>query len=220
MKNHAFFSILALVFAGWAAQAGAIQVLIDAYWANINTASPKEGGGSNLTNGSIVQVVLFNSHGGQEPSNSEPGDNFQPYGSSWIPNSTKEGNQIIYTGELTVNGTTAEFYEWVDIPNALLAVYDKIYIRVFSDTEFTQGEVNESYWGVSDIQSIPGGSGGTAWTWFDDVAVTNFATFEVIPEPGVLSLLAVGAWGLGGAAFRRMKQRNSKESPFIRESEP
>lgn len=213
MKKAAFFSILALVFAGWASQAGALQILIDAYWNATGTGSA----GEHLQTGSIVQVVLFQT-GGQEPSPTDPGSNFQPYGAgTWIPNSTKEGNQIIYTGTVTVSGNTAEFYQWVDIPNELLAVYDKFYLRVFEATEFSEGVASDSYWGIGDLEDIPDGGGGTAWSWFDDIAVTNLNSFEVIPEPGVISLLAAGICGLGGAAMRRRKHCDSKTEPNIRE---
>ena len=81
-----------------------------------------------------------------------------------------------------------------------------MYVRVFGMTEFPDGTVGASYWGISSVLV----SGAVLQTWFatfDDVTATNHVNyFEVIPEPGTLSLLAAGGFGLWAARRRRLKR--------------
>jgi len=184
--------------------------------------------GYNLQEGSIVQVVMYNSstasapgtdaddnfdiygdysdpgiaaepHSGTEPSNI-PGDN-----TIYWPTTVPAGHTLAYSTEIGsaidggVDGYWYNIYEQFEI----LGTYDSLYIRIFGATDFPEGEVVSSYWGLSDVQV------GTNIidTWFvgpvDDTIADHTNYFEIIPEPGTMALLLLGGTGLLAGARRR-----------------
>ena len=156
---------------------------------------------------------LFGTHTGP----GIPGDpNVDPYDEApsennvYHPNSVPLGHVIAYTTTIgPAIGDNANGYDWYDINASFMMLdnYDSIYIRVFGATDFpADGVVHASYWGISDVQS-GGGSVGTWYTDFYDVPATEHVNyFEVIPEPGSLSLFALGGVGLWAARRRRPKR--------------
>jgi len=188
-----------------------------------------------LQEGSIVQVIMYNSadypstafQAGNPAANftetigtysgaALPGEpNVAPWTGSPIttdiydPESTPAGHLIAYTTEIgTPVGGNANGHNWYNIYASfqILGTYDSMYVRVFGMTEFPDGTVGASYWGISSVLV----SGAVLQTWFatfDDVTATNHVNyFEVIPEPGTLSLLAAGGFGLWAARRRRLKR--------------
>jgi len=187
-----------------------------------------------LQEGSIVQVIMYNS--ADYPSTTfqagNPAANFDPFGTYggadipgqpnvdpwdeppattdvYDPESAPEGHVIAYTTEIgTPVGGNANTNNWYNIYASfqILGTYDSMYVRVFGMTEFPDGTVGASYWGISSVLV----SGAVLQTWFatfDDVTATNHVNyFEVIPEPGTLSLLAAGGFGLWAARRRRLKR--------------
>lgn len=187
-----------------------------------------------LQEGSIVQVIMYNS--ADYPSTSfqagDPAANFDPFGTYggadipgqpnvapwdqapdttdvYDPESAPDGHVIAYTTEIgTPVGGNANGHDWYNIYASfqILGTYDSMYVRVFGMTEFPDGTVGASYWGISSVLV----SGAVLQTWFatfDDVTATNHVNyFEVIPEPGTLSLLAAGGFGLWAARRRRLKR--------------
>ena len=187
-----------------------------------------------LQEGSIVQVIMYNS--ADYPSTSfqsgDPAANFDYFGSyggtpvsgepntapwdgapatsdAFDPLSAPVGHVIAYTTQIgTPVGGNANGYNWYNIYASfqILGTYDSMYIRVFGMTELPDGAVGASYWGISSVLV----SGAVLQTWFatyDDVTATNNVSyFEVIPEPGTLSLLAAGGLGLWVARRRRLKR--------------
>lgn len=187
-----------------------------------------------LQEGSIVQVIMYNS--AEYPSTSfqagDPAANFDPFGTYggadipgqpnvapwdqapdttdvYDPESAPDGHVIAYTTEIgTPVGGNANGHDWYNIYASfqILGTYDSMYVRVFGMTEFPDGTVGASYWGISSVLV----SGAVLQTWFatfDDVTATNHVNyFEVIPEPGTLSLLAAGGIGLWAARRRRPKR--------------
>lgn len=187
-----------------------------------------------LQEGSIVQVIMYNS--AVYPSTSfqsgNPAANFDQFGTYggaavpgepntapwngspatadvYDPESAPAGHVIAYTTEIGAPvGGNANGHDWYNIYASfqILGTYDSMYVRVFGMTEFPDGTVGASYWGISSVLV----SGAVLQTWFatfDDVTATNHVNyFEVIPEPGTLSLLAAGGFGLWAARRRRLKR--------------
>ena len=188
-----------------------------------------------LQEGSIVQVIMYNSADYPSTSfqSGDPAANFDLFGTyggtpiagepylgtepantpatsdAYDPLSAPAGHVIAYTTEIgTPVAGNANGYNWYNIYASfqILGTYDSMYIRVFGTTEFADGSVGASYWGISSVLV----SGAVLQTWFatyDDVTATNHVNyFEVIPEPGTLSLLAAGGIGLWVARRRRQKR--------------
>ena len=220
-----------------AVPAQAMTVILDigwGYYANANMTESDLISNYALQEGSIVQVIMYNS--ADYPSTSfqagDPAANFDPFGTYggapipgqpnvapwddapatsdvYDPESAPAGHVIAYTTEIgTPVGGNANGYNWYNIYASfqILGTYDSMYIRVFGMTALPDGSVGASYWGISSVLV----SGAVLQTWFatyDDVTATNHVNyFEVIPEPGTLSLLAAGGFGLWAARRRRLKR--------------
>ena len=220
-----------------AVPAQAMTVILDigwGYYANANMTESDLISNYALQEGSIVQVIMYNS--ADYPSTSfqagDPAANFDPFGTYggadipgqpnvapwdqapdttdvYDPESAPAGHVIAYTTEIgTPVGGNANSHDWYNIYASfqILGTYDSMYIRVFGTTQFADGAVGASYWGISSVLV----SGAVLQTWFatyDDVTATNHVNyFEVIPEPGTLSLLAAGGIGLWAARRRRGKR--------------
>jgi hypothetical protein len=214
---HIFVGI-ALLLAG-VRSASALLVNISATWAS---------GTPYLQNGSIVQVVVYKNDPGYQPSQTIASENFDSYGTTgdttagspsdktvYIPDSTNpnSGNVIVATGIVTGSSEDGfSFEQYVYLDN--YSQYDRIYIRVFSATEFSPDEPLPSYWGISDAKPLVSQPGGIAVAWWDNVTVTNYNYFEVIPEPGTLGMLWSGAFGMGmaGLARRGRRRGNTRDS--------
>lgn len=169
-----------------------------------------------ITEGSIIQIVAYQSGAALYPNPDEPNNtvvhedhdpvdvgNFTPYGSSYLPDTTPEGHQIVATGAVTNLGNGVYgMVTWIDLPYP----YDSLYVRVFEVTDFGQGVSVGSHWGISAVSNITDSGFGTALTWFDNIQTPNSNTFEVIPEPSSLSFLLSGGCGMGVfALFRRRR---------------
>jgi len=186
----------------------------------------------NLQEGSIVQVIMYNSDTANAPG-TDADDNFdiwgdyvgddlyaEPYdsGSENIPDDTTlydpesvvpSGHVLAYTTEIGDSVVRDNGDHWYNIYEQfeILGTYDSLYIRVFGATEFPNGEVIASYWGLSGVET------GTniVDTWFvdpiDDTKAGQTNYFEVIPEPGTMALLLLGGTGLL-AGYRRRQKRS------------
>lgn len=189
----------------------------------------------NLQPGSLVQVIMYNSavagpgtdaYGNFEfyntaysgdPISAEPFDSgsqhvpgttdaFQPY-------TTPDGHVIMAEFAIEQAAYADDQGDaWYQVLQSfqVLGDYDRLYLRIFGATEFPPMVVVASYWGLSEVQSYP----GTPGIWvigpgvMDDIAVTNKNYFEVIPEPGSLALMTLGAAGL------LARRRRRREIPF------
>jgi hypothetical protein len=199
--------------AGWTA-GNAEQNLVDTY---------------HLQEGSIVQVIMYDSAVGSPPG-SAASDNFDVYGNytgdpidaepspeltgnqypdstiAYMPDTAPDNHVIAYTTQIGSAISDPGGY-WYNIyaQFEILGTYDRLYIRVFGATNFPAMTVVASHWGLSPVQigtNIVG-------TWYvpliDDTVANKTNYFEVIPEPGTMSLLAMGAAGLL-AGWRRRKK--------------
>ena len=199
--------------AGWAAGTSE-QSLVDTY---------------HLQEGSIVQVIMYNSAVASapgslasqnfatyanytgDPIDAEPspelaGDQFPGDTTIYMPNSAPANHVIAYETQIGSALSDPGGY-WYNIyaQFEILGTYDRLYVRVFGATEFPQGQVIASYWGLSSVQvgtNIVG-------TWYvgplDNTVANKTNYFEVIPEPGTLALLLAGSAGLLAARRHRRK---------------
>jgi hypothetical protein len=185
-----------------------------------------------LQEGSIVQVIMYDhntasapgpyandnfdmlgNYSGSpidaEPSPEIPGNQYPGDTTAYNPLTAPAGHVIAYTtqiGAAIPNGPGASDY-WYNIyaQFEILGTYDRLYIRVFGATEFPPMTVVSSYWGLGPVQN------GTniVGTWYvppiDDTVANKTNYFEVIPEPGTMSMLALGAAGLLWGRRRRPK---------------
>lgn len=177
--------------------------------------------GCHLQVGSIVQVIAYNTDSANAPSLTSAESNFEQYSTIsqddpayqpgvdagvFLPDTVIAPNHyIVYTGHITQldNGQYGIVTDFTmdDSFNAL-------YVRVFQATDFPQGEVTLSYWGVDGLTTGIEPTIGHYSYNVSPVTANNLNYFEVIPEPASLSLFAVGTLAL--AAFRRKRNSNGK----------
>lgn len=156
-----------------------------------------------------MQVVVYSTADNPNPPGPTAGDNFVPYGDSFLPDTTApgSGHSIIYTGSLTGNTNDGfRFMTFVEVPS----IYDKVYLRVFDATGWELGIPKESAWGISSVNDITDDGAGMGFTWWGNIPLTNMDYFEVIPEPGTMALLGIGAVGLAGWSRRRKGTRRNQ----------
>lgn len=214
-----------------AVPAQALVVTVDLGW-GYNATANTDLADYNLQEGSIVQVIMYNSATASPPG-SQASDNFEVIGTypgagiaaepypgtepsnipgspvAYNPNTAPDDHVIAYTTQIgPAIGGNANGYNWYNIyaQFEILGTYDRLYIRVFGATNFPPMEVVSSYWGLSPVSS------GTniVGTWYvppiDDTVANRTNYFEVIPEPGSLALLVLGGTGLiAGRRRRRLK---------------
>jgi hypothetical protein len=223
----AWYGLLLLFLLALPAQA--LVVTVDLGWGYNQDAGGNSLAPYNLQEGSIVQVIMYDSatasapgpfasqnfttwgsySGTPIPAEPDPGGGPAPIDTTvYDPESVAApGHLLVYTATiqqapyLDGNGNTWwQIYAQFEV----LGSYDSLYIRVFGVTDFSNGEVISSYWGLSGVQTGTNIIG----TWYvpiiDDTVANNLNYFEVIPEPGTLSLLILG--GAGVIAFRRRRQ--------------
>lgn len=186
----------------------------------------------NLQEGSIIQVIMYNSATGVAPG-PNANNNFEivgQYSGSGIaaepfpgtePANVPTDNTIYDPFSIVEDGHVMAYtthigptipdnengFNWYNVVAQfeILGTYDRLYLRVFGATEFNTMEVVSSYWGLSAVQN------GTNIidTWFvdpiDDVVANQKNYFEVIPEPGSLALIVLGGAGLLAGYRRRQK---------------
>ena len=213
MSKFARIPLFFLAVALLAAVSQAITIEVEVSW-NSPLAPSQDSDTSNLQTGSIIQIIGWNSDSGApSPQDAEYGGMIK-YGKTangdpiLLPNTTPVGWAILATTSITKTGNDPAYCTVsiaVDVPEQ----YDKIFVRVFSLTEFPEGESALGYWGISEASNVSG-TVGLGMTWFDNVAHTNVAYFEVIPEPSTLALLGCGITAL--ALFPRRKHRKDKVS--------
>jgi len=211
--------------------AQALVVTIDLGW-GWNAGANTDLNDYNLQEGSIVQVVMYNSADASAPG-SEADDNFdiwgnysgadiaaEPYPGTepanvpgdttiYFPETVPNGHTLAYTTEIgAAINPNANGYDWYNVYEQfeILGTYDSLYIRVFGAADFPEGEVFSSYWGLSGVSV----SNGVIDTWFvapiDDTIATHTNYFEVIPEPGTMALFLLGGTGLLAGTRRRQKR--------------
>lgn len=211
VKKYVLIPVLLTLLLAGAQSAFALLVGISATW-DATTA-----GTYGLQEDSIVQIVAIQDWA-NEPGGDAPSYHFQQYGTTsdttlddnrvFLANTTVEpGNDIVYTGQLTSGangGLQLKTYVYLDNVSS----YDRIYIRVFSATEFADdGTAETSAWGVGSVQSFESGPGIVDVLSWQNVALPYTNYFEVIPEPGTLGLLWSGMLGIGAAGLSRRARR-------------
>lgn len=202
-----------------AVPASALVVTVDLGWGYNQNAGGNSLVPYNLQEGSIVQVIMYDSSVYSAPG-VDADDNFDiigyypggvlPDNTVYDPTTAPDGHLITYTASVQAapylddNGNTWwQIYAQFEV----IGTYDALYIRVFEMTDFSQGSPTASYWGLSDVQygtNIVG-------TWYvgplDETEASSGPNyFEVIPEPGTMALVVAGGAGLLAGARRRRKR--------------
>lgn len=204
-----------------AVPAHALLVSINLGWGYNQNAGGNDLGVYNLQVGSIIQVVMYDRSTASAPG-PDANDNFDIFGNYpanpdnlsdttiYDPESTPAGHVIAYTTEIK----QAEYLDgngnvwWnVYVEFTVIGAYDALYLRVFDMTAFPDGTPASSYWGLSDVRYGTNLIGTWPVGFIDDTYATNRNYFEVIPEPGVMALLALGSVGLLAGARRRKNSR-------------
>ena len=178
-----------------------------------------------LQEGSIVQVIMYNTQTDPPPagypSESNPNQNFgdpvssyggtplpsEPYTSGHEPSSTSEynpygtpdGHVIAYTTHIgsAIDDGSGNYWYNIFAQFEVLGTYDRLYIRVFGqDDIYNPSTLWASYWGIGPLQTNT--SFGDTWYLppIDNVIAANSNYFHIIPEPGTMALLGLGALGL------------------------
>ena len=140
-----------------------------------------------------------------EPIPVQPDDPDVPGSSDvFLADTTPDGTDILYTGSLQSDSGWYGLYTQIYIDDY---IYDRVYIRVFGATDFEQGVVAASYWGVSEIHNLnPTFQFDTFEKANQDAPTATY--FEVVPEPATLGLLGLGGCAL--AAWRRRRPQEDK----------
>lgn len=217
--------LLAILLLGLlASPAQALLVTINLGWGYNQDVDGNSLDPYNLQVGSIIQVVMFDSPAYDEPG-TDADDNFDIMGNNpsnpdglsdttvYDPLSAPEGHVIAYS-------TSVQKAEYLDgngnvwwnvyVEFTIVGPYDALYLRVFKTAEFSDGVPDSSYWGLSDVVYGTNLIGTWPVGIVDNVEATNQNYFEVIPEPGVMALMALGGVGLLAGA-RRGRSRRGKE---------
>lgn len=204
----------------------ALVVTIDLGWGyNYDGAgtSVDLGTAYNLQVGSIVQVLLYDEATADAPG-VDADDNFAiagynpggtlPDNTVYDPLTAPAGHIIAYTASIQAAPyTDGQGDTWYQIyaQFEVIGTYDSLYIRVFELTDFGQGVIQASYWGLSDVQVRTNTFGMWYVPIIDDTDAPNLNYFEAIPEPGTMGLVALGGAGLL-AGVRRRRKRGRTES--------
>lgn len=204
-----------------AVPAHALLVSINLGWGYNQNAGGNDLGVYNLQVGSIIQVVMYDRSTASAPG-PDANDNFDIFGNYpanpdsltdttiYDPESTPAGHVIAYTTEIKeAEYTDGNGNVWwnVYVEFTVIGAYDALYLRVFDMTEFPDGTPASSYWGLSDVRYRTNLVGTWPVGFIDNTYATNRNYFEVIPEPGVMALLALGSVGLLAGARRRKNSR-------------
>lgn len=231
--------IAALGVCLWAVPAQGLVVSVDIGWGyglgwTSGNAEDNLISTYNLQEGSIVQVIMYNSatHTNQAFLTEDPDWNFDYVGSyggsnlssepytngnypdtrdAYDPTTAPTGHVIAYQTQIgsaisNPNGYWYYLYAQFEI----LGTYDRLYLRVFGATNLNQA-VFASYWGLS-TQMVGTNIVGT---WYvpigslDNTHADQKNYFEVIPEPSALALFM-----LGGTALLARQRRRRKTGPW------
>ena len=210
-RIRSIFFLLAMSLLLGGASAHALLVSVEVMWGYI-------GGGIDQTAlqetyhlqvGSIIQIVACEDLGPSNPDPDKPDENFSPYGTSFLPDTTPPGHQIVASGTVQYLGNNVYgFVTWVNLEYP----YDSLYVRVFEATEFFVQQAITSAWGISAYSNISDEGAGAAFTWFDNVIADQTNAFELIPEPSSLAFLLSGGCGMGlWTIFRRRRPLHPPE---------
>lgn len=176
-----------------------------------------------LQPGSIVQVIAFSegdmpssmtadmhfdqwSYYSGDPITGEVGPDSPVDRETYDPFTAPEGHDILLTTQIGTSEANDYGGTWFNLTGNLevLDTYKYVYIRVFGATEFPDGEVVSSYWGVSDVYVVDPTLTHDTW-YVDDVGAPQLNYFEVIPEPGSMSLIGLGGLALWYRRRRRIR---------------
>lgn len=128
-------------------------------------------------------------------------------GQTLDPTSTLDGQKVVMTTALDGNLEVNFRFDYSDLVDQ---GYVGFYLRVFSATDFPQGEpVSNVVWGASSLYKFQGDVPGGEQVIFSGMTIAGTNTFEVIPEPATASLFLFGAAALL-ARRRRTRSRGGR----------
>ena len=172
----------------------------------------------NLQQGSVVQIIMYNSSSASPPGSSASANfpapittyngedlSAEPYTTGHVPDTTDaynpfatpDGHVIAYTTQIGPAISDPGGY-WFNITAQfnILGTYDRLYIRVFGQDDIYEQGFWASYWGIGPVQT----NTGSIYSWFvdpiDNVEASQANYFCVIPEPGTLAFGLLGGIGL------------------------
>ena len=168
----------------------AYVVTVDLTW-GFNASNP-------IQAGSIVQLIAWDTSNADKPPTTASG-NFDQLGTyqdepTYDYGSTPDNHEII--AEMTVQQNASGYFIFQQF---VVADYNRIYLRYFSEPTLPDYEVQLSYWGLTVSRPMTGNTNKPVSLIYANLNPNNqnyFGNpepyFEVIPEVSTLNLLFIG----------------------------
>lgn len=136
----------------------------------------------NIQEGSIVQLIAYNSADSLPPPSTAIGNFEEEAAGIYNADTAPENHDIIYQTAVLNTGNKYQVFEIYE----LLGDYTSVYVRIFEANELNSGL---SYWGIVGPKDIP--KSGKVTIGANNYTLASQNYFEVIPEPSTINLVCL-----------------------------